>query len=83
MVRSRTTSSATWFSSKAKAAAIWFFSQSLMLFQNWVAWLKWSLKLGLRSRTFGPAGSLTATERNAAAAAGECIGQPPPRLLGK
>ena len=40
MVRSRTVSSTTWFSSKAKAAAMWSFSQSLMLFQNWVAWLK-------------------------------------------
>src|SRR4029453_13909136 len=54
-----------------------------MLFQNWVAWLKWSLKRGLRSPPFGPACSLAATERNAAAAAGECIGQPPARLLGK
>ena len=37
---------------------MWSFSQSLMLFQNCVAWLKWSLKLGLRSRTLGPACSL-------------------------
>jgi len=40
IVRPRTPSSITWFSSKAKAPAIWSFSQSLMLFQNWVAWLK-------------------------------------------
>ena len=40
MVRLRTPSSTTWFSSKEKAAAIWSFSQSLMLFQNCVAWLK-------------------------------------------
>src|SRR3977135_3616161 len=54
-----------------------------MLFQNCVAWLKWSEKLGLRSRTLGPAVSLIATERQHSAAAGECFGQPPPRLLGK
>jgi hypothetical protein len=29
-------------------------SQSDMLFQNWVAWLKWSEKLSLRVRIFAP-----------------------------
>src|SRR4029077_16434714 len=83
MVRLRTPSSITWFSSNEKAAAMWSFSQSLMLFQNCVAWLKWSLKLGLRSRTLVPGASLSVADRKAAAAPGWGIGQPPPRLLGK
>lgn len=76
--RWRTWTWSTLPSSNCAALTMWAFSTSVWLFQNRVAWEKWSLNDSLRSRTFCPvicSGKL----RNPS---GLDIGHPRPRLFG-
>ncbi len=79
-VRSRTSGWTHLPSSKEKAATMWSRSGAVMLFQNIVAWVKWSSKDWGRSRTTVPATGRGTCRKPASPA---WKGQPEPSELGK